>query len=547
MNKRLLYVNVLKKCLGFGLAVVLLLASCSHMRPQLQPVKSPIVRIGLVPNAEEIRFQPESRIYITTKESGDRYRSEQTDIWTVRINKGSLESRQYRLQFGRYRTKAEAREKIQELKEKGIESEINQIGDELWFEGKTISGTILYQVLETQSYPSLEDAEKLKRTAGYENTQVIGNASALEGEIILISPKGDELAVKNAVRLSGSPFTIHNVKVGEGFHWSRQESRSYHGELEFRINSRGGLSAINVLPLEDYLQGVLPGEMSATFPLEALKAQAIAARTFFLYNFGRVHTRDPFDACADVHCQVYVGTKNQHEKIEKAVRETRGLVLIYDDELCSTPFSALCGGHTENVENVWSGDPQPFLKGVFDMEYPERVRDKFDLSREQNVRTWIESMPDVFCNIKTHGDPSYASYARAYFRWQVSFTQEELSRNIIAYTNVPIGELLELKVVSRGVSGRIIELHAIGSQDSAVIRKELNIRKAMSPTTLYSACFVVDRLGDPQHPEFVIKGAGWGHGVGMCQIGAAIMAEENKNAGEILSHYYTGTKVRRLY
>lgn len=524
--------------------------SCSTAYFRPRPPLSPIIRVGIILNAEEVEFQPNAKMTITPKQDGKKYRSEQKEMWSVRINKQSISASPYRLLLGDFNARQEAKKAAKSFEEKQIKTEIQQSGNELWFGGKLIAGTPVFRLFVAQSFETKTAAEEVVRAnIAFKDARVIPSENPFTGEIVLKSPKGETLAIKDALRLSDAPFTIHNVKVGEGYHWSRQEKRSYHGELEIRLNNDGNLVVINVLPLEEYILGVLPGEMSATFPLEALKAQAIAARTYFLYHFNRVHRDDPFDVCADVHCQVYVGATQSDDKIKKAVYETRGLVLMHNDALCSTPFSAMCGGHTEDSGNVWSGETLPYLFGSFDIKNPEVIETKFDLSLEANARKWIESLPEVYCNIEKNGSPSYADYAKKYFRWEKFFTRQELQANIESYTGQKIGNLMELRATSRGVSGRIIELQVVGSTNSVTIGKELRIRKALSPSTLYSACIVFDKIGsDNGLPEaFLIKGAGWGHGVGMCQIGAALRAEKGFDAGEILSFYYQGTRIRQLY
>jgi stage II sporulation protein D len=532
-----------------GIFFSTLFFSCSQIRLTTPQVHSPIIRVGVVLNADEIAFQPSAKMYISTKKAGERYKSQQTDVWKVRVDRSSLKPAKIRLKIGNFAEKAEARKEATRLTESGVKTRIEQVGDELWYEGRIISGSKKWRLYVAKEFDDEDKAAAYKRENRALAKAKLISDKLLSGDILLISPKGDQLAVRDAVRLSGPEFTIHNVQVGEGYHWSRKETRAYNGELEFRIDKNGKLMAINVVPLEDYIKGVVPGEMSATFPLEALKAQAIAARTFFLYNFGRTHIDDPFDACADVHCQVFVGSKNKNEKVEKAVRETRGVAVLNEGELCTTPFSAVCGGHTEHSENVWIGGPQSHLRGVFDILGAESIGSKFDLSLEENARTWIESLPTVFCNVQKNGDPEYAAYAKKFFRWQVVSSRKELEKNIESYTGKKIGSLVDIESVSRGVSGRLVELRIVGTKDSFTIGKELRIRKALSSETLYSACFVVQKKGGSNGlaDEFVIKGAGWGHGVGMCQIGAALMAEKGGDARTILEHYFSGTNVKRLY
>lgn len=369
------------------------------------------------------------------------------------------------------------------------------------------------------------------------------------GTVILVSPAGEQQSFESPLRLSGCPMTIKNVPTGTGFHWAHNENRSYDGEMEVRCDEEGRLQLINVLPLETYLEGVLPGEMSPRFPLEALKAQAIAARTFFLYNFGRIHREDFYDVCDDVHCQVYVGMDNRAPAVVKAIKATRGLVLTYNDELCLTPYSAVCGGHTENAENVWDGNGRPYLLGVYEHQDEQKIANVLDLSREESARKWIESTPKVHCNIALAGVPSFAAYSQNYFRWEKRMSRSEIEKNLKEKMNISIGRLKDILPLRRGVSGRLITVLACGTQDTIRVNKELNIRTAFSAEPLYSACFLVKKTSssDSLDPVYVFKGAGWGHGVGMCQIGASMLALQGMSCDDILAHYYKGTKVKGIY
>ncbi|MDZ7315098.1 MAG: SpoIID/LytB domain-containing protein [candidate division KSB1 bacterium] len=525
------------------------LCSCAALHMQPAVGVSPIVRVGIVTNADEISFQPSGTMHIVASSGAANYKARQKDVWKIRIPPGSVSPAKLRLQMETAYNRTDAKKAAQRYEAAGILVNIIESDDQLALGNNVIAGKLRYLVCSRQEFSSSAEAEAY-RSANPQltNARIVPVERSASGTMILVSPKGEELALRDVVRLSGPRFTIHSVKVGEGFHWSRQESRSYRGELEFRLSADGKLTAVNVLPLEDYLMGVVPGEMAPDFPKEALKAQAIAARTFFLYNFGRVHQNDPFDVCADVHCQVFVGDRDLKERVIEAVTETRGLVLTVNGELCTTPFSAVCGGHTENSENVWSGGPFSHLRGSFDHDQRQILAQKFDLSNEDNVRLWIESRADVFCNTEKSGSPSYAAYAEKYFRWQERFTRMEMEEQIRRFTGRTFGSLVDLQPVSRGVSGRLIELRIVGTADTFSISKELNIRKALSPKTLYSACIVIDKIGGGQLPEaFVIKGAGWGHGVGMCQIGAAMMAERGRPAEEILRFYYPNVQIQELY
>ncbi len=529
-------------------AVVPLLFNCAALHMQPAVGVSPVVRVGIVTGADEISFQPGGTMHIAAAEANETFRAKEKEVWKIRVDAADVTPPRVRLAVETCFSRAEAVKAAQPLENAGIAVRIVESDDQLALGSRIIAGRRRFTVCTRQEFATTAEAEAFcAANPLLSKARAVPVERSASGTMILVSPRGDELAIRDVVRLSGPRFTLHQIKVGEGFHWSRTETRTYRGELEFRITPDAKLIAVNVLPLEEYLAGVVPGEMAPSFPREALKAQAIAARTFFLYNFGRVHQNDPFDVCADVHCQAFVGEKSGTEAVNEAVWETRGLVMMYNDELCSTPFSAVCGGHTEHSENVWSGGPYAYLRGTFDRSDRDRLESKFDLSNEENARVWIESRPDVFCNVEKGGSPAYAAYAQKYFRWEERFSRRELEEQIRRASGRSFGELIDLQPVRRGVSGRLAELRVVGSSDSFILSKELNIRRALSPKTLYSACIVIDKIGGTPPDSFVIKGAGWGHGVGMCQVGAAMMAERGWSAEKILKHYYAGIEIRELY
>ncbi len=409
-------------------------------------------------------------------------------------------------------------------------------------------GDCRYRVLLDQHFDryarAVETNDKLRHPG-----QIIEVPGHAGGRLLLESAAGELKELDPKVRLAGSLLTVKNVSHGRGFHHAHQADRTYQGELELQINAAGGLSLINVLPLEQYLLGVLPGEMSPTFPLEALKAQAVAARTFFLYNFGKKHKNAPYDVCDDVHCQVFIGRGNNDKLIQQAVAETRGLVLAHDEKLCLTPYSAVCGGHTEHAQNVWQGKGEPYLTGIFDSPEIKNADKIFSLSSESNVRDWILSKPNVYCNIEWSGRPKFAEYSEKYFRWSRRVDRQEIERLASRRAGTEIGDLFDIRPVKRGVSGRLSEIQLSARNGTFPVRKELNIRRALSEDILYSACFIIEKEAgvDGLPAAFIFKGAGWGHGVGMCQIGAAMMAVQGANFKKILTFYYQNAVLEKLY
>jgi SpoIID/LytB domain protein len=349
---------------------------------------------------------------------------------------------------------------------------------------------------------------------------------------------------RKPIRVSASVMEVLDVEVGVGFHWETKENRKYGGTLEFVIDRLGSITLINEAPLEEYLKGVVPSEMPIGFPIEALKAQAIAARVEAASKIDIRHPFQPFDLCDDVHCQVYSGLSKTAESTNNAIKNTRGIFIVYGDQIIEAFYAGVCGGHTENNDNVWLTDSKPYLRGIQDGRSGRRM----GLEQEKNVREWVDRLPNVFCNTRSQSVPEFLNYSKKYFRWEQAISREDLQETIRQKTGEDFGNLLDLVPKRRGVSGRVLELEVIGSRKRFTINRELSIRQALSETTLFSSCFYVKRVGNPRLPsKFIVKGAGWGHGVGMCQVGAAMMANSGAKFDQILKHYYRKTSLQLVY
>lgn len=366
-----------------------------------------------------------------------------------------------------------------------------------------------------------------------------------------------------------SRFLLHDVVIGLGFHWERKENQLFKGELRF-ICEEGCVRAINRLSVEDYLVSVISSEMSGTSSLELLKAHAVISRSWLYAQLQRKervscgalgwetpdeivrwYAREDhtlFDLCADDHCQRYQGlTRALNPNVEAAVAATENLVLKCAGEVCDARFSKCCGGATERFSACWEGVDYSYLASFADCEGKPALP---DLSTEQGAREWIEGVPSAFCalpapEVLSQVLNNYDRETADFYRWQVCYTQEELSHLVKERSGVDFGTIEELQPVERGASGRIVRLRIVGDRCSKVVGKELEIRRWLSPSHLYSSAFVVDKVVDKAANtlSFVLKGAGWGHGVGLCQIGAAVMAEKGYSFREILEHYYPRTRL----
>ncbi len=358
-------------------------------------------------------------------------------------------------------------------------------------------------------------------------------------------------------------FSLMDVVIGVNFHWQRLETQTFRGSL--RLLADGGkIWAINDLPVEDYLESVISSEMSAQSSLPLLMAHAVISRSWLMSQIdGNTapntqashgdafirwydHTDHTlFDVCADDHCQRYQGiTKETSPNVAEAIRRTRGELLTYGDEICDARFSKCCGGAMEEFHYCWDDTPKPYLKGIGDT--PEETIP--DLTVEENARQWILSSPKSFCNttdkrILSQVLNDYDQETTDFYRWRVSYTQEELSKLVEKKLGAGLGTITDMRPLKRGTSGRICELRITGTKKTIVVGKELEIRRALSESHLYSSAFVVEKQGD----TFTLIGAGWGHGVGLCQIGAAVMGDKGYAYDEILRHYYPGAEIEKAW
>jgi len=408
--------------------------------------------------------------------------------------------------------------------------------------------------------------------------------------------EGDHVAYaeSGAVRLAGlapapqitlSPsdfklcrFTVHDVKIGIEFHWERLESQQFQGILTLAADG-DRLTIINELPLESYLISVISSEMSAACPVELLRAHAIVSRSWLLSQLEKnpadnvkqgIHSvgsseeiirwydresHHGFDVCADDHCQRYQGIGKAFSQLAfDAVLDTRGKALVYDGKICDTRYSKSCGGVTEEYRAAWEDKNVPYLASIYDGEGKQPSAYGMPLTVEENAEAWITASPPACCGmvspeLLSRIVPDFDQKTLDSFRWRVDYTQDELNEILRSRYGPDFGAIRDLKALERGLSGRIIKLRIDGEKRSLVIGKELEIRRGLSRSHLYSSAFVVRaRQNSSNYPTgFSIIGAGWGHGVGLCQIGAAVLADRGTAHQAILSHYFKSAELADIY
>jgi SpoIID/LytB domain protein len=423
---------------------------------------------------------------------------------------------------------------------------------------------------------------------------------AEEGKLLFEGQKYKEIMFEPVEKQKTATFWLRDVVIGVNFHWERKEDQKFEGCLKFIVEN-GQVCPINILGVEDYLTSVISSEMSATANENLLKAHAVISRSWLLAQIEHAdkekqpsctlkenpehnceelikwYDRDDhnnFDVCADDHCQRYQGlTRASTEAVKKAIDQTWGEILSYEGQICDARFYKCCGGMLEEFENAWEDTHHDYLEVVRDSEDSAQTEAKtgkygkdaaiiLDLRDEDKAVAWIHGNPDAFCNTKDAqilGQVlnNYDQETADFYRWTVKYTQEEISNLVNTKSGYDFGQILDLVPIERGTSGRLIRLKIVGTKKTMIIGKELEIRRILSPSHLYSSAFVAYRLDEngktlkkdsTKVPAgFELVGAGWGHGVGLCQIGAAVMGAKGYAYDAILYHYYPKAEIVKKY
>ena len=405
------------------------------------------------------------------------------------------------------------------------------------------------------------------------------SAKISSGKIVLTDGAHREIARFPTIRLTGledSTVDLFQVIIGTRFHWERREDQTFQGDLILSMRNEKTITVINKILLENYLKSVISSEMNAAAPMEFLKVHAILSRSWLMAALSRKNKNkekslaipqesanegevirwydredhDLFDVCADDHCQRYQGVRKiLSSQAEEAVRETRGRVITYHDEICDARYSKACGGLTEDFHTAWEDKRVPYLTSTADAPVPHRP-----MGTEEEAARWILSAPEAYCHTQDEHLlekilPALDRETRSFFRWRTEYSRQELEEILREKSGFDFGDLQEIVPLHRGRSGRIHRLKITGSKKSIVVGKELEIRRWLSQTHLYSSAFVVkiERGTHGNAERFSFHGAGWGHGVGLCQIGAAVMAARGFSSEEILKHYFRGAEIKRIY
>ena len=400
---------------------------------------------------------------------------------------------------------------------------------------------------------------------------------------IIVSGEGVTVAVTEIIfeplDIKSCEFELKNVTIGVNFHWEQNEDQKFQGALKLIIEDEK-ITVVNVLPVENYLVSVISSEMSAKSSIDLLKAHAIISRSWLIAQIEKQESltvnssnyisisetddeyirwydredHENFHVCADDHCQRYQGTTRSHNlNVVKAVDETAGVILSYEGRVCDARFSKSCGGIAELFENCWEPVNHPYLTNLIDNPVVPSGYNT-DLRIDDNAERWIHGNPDAFCNtddkeVLTQVLNEYDWTAKDFYRWKVEYSQEQIADLLLRRSGRDFGQIIDLIPVERGTSGRLIRLKIVGTKKTLIVGKELEIRRWLSESHLYSSAFTVEKSdmkeGIPQ--KFILRGAGWGHGVGLCQIGAAVMGHKGYKYDEILLHYFKNVELEKRY
>ena len=518
------------------------------------------IRIGVLQHEEEMTFKTTSSFAGYDLDGNKIFQGKEGHSYRISHNTFDPGEIRYAVRMNIRVEESTADELIKQWASAGVKTTKLRVGQEIPLGNGRAYDNREFWIL-SQTFDSENAADDYRRTlpdfGGMKVVPIITQAAS--GELIL-----EDVSVKDGLRLvlddPDGRFLLDNIHVGIGFHWDHRETQEYEEDLAFHIDRYGKITAVNILDLETYLSAVNSSEMVPNCSMEFLKSQTIVARNTVFATTGKHHFGDPFDLCADDHCQCFHGSAAIEDRSREAAAQTRGQVLVYGGQVCDTRYAKVCGGVGESYKNVWDDQDVPYLTKFYDG--PQSPENLPDLTQEETVREFIESSPKVFCNPDAYQLPDYLREAHEHFnwqvgympensgfRWEVHYTPAELGKIVEEKTHWGLGSIQDIQPLERGDSGRIIYARLVGENGEKLIGKELEIRRVLSKTHLFSSMFVVDKETDTngQLKMIHLKGGGWGHGVGLCQVGAEIMGEQGYSYKEILFHYYPGSTLKQLY
>lgn len=516
----------------------------------------PLLRIGLAQGLQKIDFKVNGPFRLENLEGHTVHASAGSELrWRARCQQTHPAQFTTSVLVDSFPHEPQALALARKLISQGYEAWVRCIGMPVHFENGVQHNALRFRVLvgrfsedgPAQELMSLLNNDWRPRLVREKTAEPQGRVEYLDAEL------SQHQEVEHGLRLvpenPSGLVTLFQLPTVKGEQADYLQDRQFGGVIEFRVDNGGMLLVVNEIHIDRYLKGVVPAELDPGFPPEAQKAQAVASRSNVLCMLGLKHMNDPFDFCAFDHCQCYSGTTREQERSSQAVVATSGEVMVWNEQVCDGVSTACCGGHSEAKENIWSTQAQEVLSGRLDLAGPAQRRTGAGLQDEQTFKDWVNSPSEVLCDLRRCGEGVLEDLSRRHFRWREEIHRQDLEELICRKTGVDLGTLFEVLPISRGSSGRLMELELIGSRRNLRLQKEQKIREALSPTSLYSSAFWVESVGSEGGlpVKFVFHGAGRGHGLGLCQLGAAALALQGVEYKQILAHYYPGVRLMTFY
>lgn len=509
----------------------------------------PNIRIGVLQSTENVIFKTTHAFSLKNVDGKTLSKGEPHKKYSLSISSSEGAELRYQVRAGIERDKSKAEKWAADLRAQGLDAQLRTVGMEFNINQQKLKNLEYWVVIG--DFASYDEALAFRNDQDQPGEYVVVEKilKPATGEIELDGQKlGSTVRIVLDTNNTSSHITVSNIMIGIQFHWQKHEDLDYRGIIEVGFNNQGKLVVINEIDLENYLVSVNSSEMTSDCPIGLLESQTVVARNTVLATMGKHHYNTNFHLCSDDHCQCYHGKKREQQVSRQAVENTWGRILLHGDEICDARYSKICGGIMEDYRYVWENRDIPYMVSGIDSD--EEIN--YPANTEETAKELIDTSLPAYCNTDLHKLPE--NLANLYstqnlFRWEVTYPREELESLISEKTGKDIGELQDIIPLERGDSGRLIYINLVGSDKTLKIGKELEIRRVLSKSHLYSSCFYVRKeMGtDGKVSRFILKGAGWGHGVGLCQVGATVMASKKIPYQKILEHYYKNTNLVSLY
>ena len=515
----------------------------------INPNNVPDVRIGVLQSADQVEFTCNDSFTIQDKKGEALFTGVAHKKYELTILSSEAAEIGYQVRAGIERDRDQAKKWARQFHEKGLDVQLREVGVSFELNNRKIDNREFW--IAIGDFPTYEEALNFKNSREDSGEYVIIEKikKSADGEIELNGINlGSTVRIVPDRNVDSAFITVANIIIGIEFHWQKFEDLYYRGIVEVGFNNQGKLVVINEINLESYLMSVNSSEMTPDCPLGLLESQTVVARSTVFATMGKHHYNTNFHLCSDDHCQCYHGKKREQQVSRQAVKNTWGEVIMYNEEICDARYSKICGGIMEAYQYIWENRDIPYMTSGVDSD--QEI--DFPANTEVKAKKLIDTQVPSYCNTNLYQLPP--KLANLYstqnlFRWQIEYARQELEELILEKTGEDIGELLDIVPLERGDSARLIYIELVGTKKKLKIGKGLEIRRVLSKSHLYSSCFYVEKeiAVEGKVNKFILKGAGWGHGVGLCQVGATVMALKNIPYSKILEHYYKNTRLVKLY